>query len=135
MNLFRKQFSGQRNFFSIGSSQAHTSIKDKLPLSAIFTCAYKFTCSCGSSYIDRTEQRLFSRISEYFPIWFIKGERRSLRITTTCQTSLLNVSDDRDGYSQCISVQRSHLFHLYLEYPGGIVTVFVILFIVFLPSG
>ena len=57
----------------------NTSVKDKLPPSATSMCVYKFTCSCGSSYIGRTKRRLSSRIREHLPVWFIKGERRSPR--------------------------------------------------------
>ncbi|CAH8476620.1 unnamed protein product [Schistosoma intercalatum] len=40
---------------------------------------YKFSCSCGDSYIGRTTRQLNQRMSEHLPTWYIKGQIKSIR--------------------------------------------------------
>ena len=44
---------------------------DKSSSTVIYNCIYKFTCTCGSMYIGRTERRSSDRINEHVPkiIW------------------------------------------------------------------
>ena len=53
--------------------------KDKLPNCATSMCIYKFSCSCGESYIGRTTRQLNKRVTEHLPSWFGKGETKSIR--------------------------------------------------------
>ncbi|CAH8657305.1 unnamed protein product [Schistosoma guineensis] len=63
-------------------------VKDKLSLWATSMCIYKFTCSCGARYIGRTKRSLSKRISEHYPAWLLKGERKT--ITSSIQEHLIN---------------------------------------------
>ncbi|CAH8850906.1 unnamed protein product [Trichobilharzia szidati] len=54
-------------------------VKDKLPSCATSMCIYKFSCSCGESYIGRTTRQLNKRINEHLPSWFGKGQIKSIR--------------------------------------------------------
>ncbi|CAH8460842.1 unnamed protein product [Schistosoma guineensis] len=56
-----------------------TQTKDKLPELASSMCIYKFSCSCGDSYIGRTTRQLNQRMSEHLPTWYIKGQRKTIR--------------------------------------------------------
>lgn len=54
-------------------------LKDKLPGYATSMCIYKFSCSCGESYIGRTTRQLNQRVSEHLPSWLGKGMVKSIR--------------------------------------------------------
>ncbi|CAI2729232.1 unnamed protein product [Schistosoma spindalis] len=56
-----------------------TQTKDKLPELASSMCIYKFSCSCGDSYIARTTRQINQRMSEHLPTWFINGQRKTAR--------------------------------------------------------
>ncbi|CAH8597258.1 unnamed protein product [Schistosoma rodhaini] len=56
-----------------------TKTKDKLPELASSMCIYKFSCSCGDSYIGRTTRQLNQRMSEHLPAWFGKGQMKTIR--------------------------------------------------------
>ena len=53
--------------------------KDKLSHLTTSMCIYQFTCSCGAKYIGRTSRQLSERVTEHYPPWFIKGERKAIR--------------------------------------------------------
>ncbi|CAH8675922.1 unnamed protein product [Schistosoma rodhaini] len=55
-----------------------TQTKDKLHKLASSMCIYKFSCSCGDSYIGRTTRQLNQRISEHLPAWFGKGQIKTI---------------------------------------------------------
>ena len=38
-----------------------------------------FTYFCGAKYIGRTSRQLSERVTEHYPPWFIKGERKAIR--------------------------------------------------------
>ncbi|CAI2734197.1 unnamed protein product [Schistosoma spindalis] len=42
-------------------------------------CIYKFSCSCGDSYVGRTTRQLSQRMSEHLPTWFINGQIKTVR--------------------------------------------------------
>ncbi|CAH8491446.1 unnamed protein product [Schistosoma haematobium] len=56
-----------------------TQTKDKLPELAFSICIYKFSCSCGDSYIGRTTRQLNQQMSEHLPALFIKGQIKTIR--------------------------------------------------------
>ena len=41
-------------------------------------CVYQFNCSCGASYIGRTQRALSLRIREHVPAWLGKGVTKSI---------------------------------------------------------
>ena len=49
-----------------------SSIKDVLPTHQRSNLIYKFQCSCDSTYVGRTNQRLETRIRQHIPRWFEK---------------------------------------------------------------
>jgi hypothetical protein len=51
--------------------------KDKLPSSCQSHVVYKFTWSCGSHYIGKTERRLLTRIKEHIPQWLLTNKNSS----------------------------------------------------------
>ena len=53
-------------------------IKDKLPKMGSSMCVYQFNCSCGASYIGRTQRALSLRIREHVPAWLGKGVTKSI---------------------------------------------------------
>ncbi|CAH8855958.1 unnamed protein product, partial [Trichobilharzia szidati] len=74
------------NFYS--RQMINGCVKDKLPLWATSMCVYKFTCSCGASYIGRTKRTLSKRISEHYPAWLAKGQCKT--ITSSILEHLVN---------------------------------------------
>ena len=44
-------------------------LKPKRSISATSHCLYKFTCSCNSSYLGRTDRALAHRMAEHVPRW------------------------------------------------------------------
>ena len=63
-----------------------SSIKDALPTHQRSNLIYLFKCSCDSTYVGRTHQRLSKRIRDHIPVWLeeMLGSR---------QTKALNPSD------------------------------------------
>ncbi|CAH8627461.1 unnamed protein product [Schistosoma mattheei] len=54
-------------------------LKDKLPGYATSMCIYKFSSSCGESYIGRTTRQPNQRVSEHLPSWLGKGYVKTIR--------------------------------------------------------
>ena len=42
-------------------------------------CIYQFTGSCGAKYMGLTLRQLSERVTEQYPPWFMKGERKVIR--------------------------------------------------------
>nr|CAH8861090.1 unnamed protein product [Trichobilharzia regenti] len=53
-------------------------VKDKLPKMASSMCIYEFNCSCGASYIGRTQRALSMRAREHVPVWLSKGVTKGI---------------------------------------------------------
>ena len=47
--------------------------KGNLPTTSISYVIYRFTCSCGDTYIGRTNRQLSQRISEHIPKWLLNS--------------------------------------------------------------
>lgn len=64
------------SWLRIFSSQPNVEecIKDKVPLSALPVCFYKFTCSCGAGYFWLKKRMLSKRIFWNYPGWLLRGE-------------------------------------------------------------
>ncbi|CAH8484591.1 unnamed protein product [Schistosoma mattheei] len=56
---------------------------DKQPFQVTANCIYKFTCTCQSSYIGRTERRAYLRFFEHVPKSLRTRERKTLNSAIT----------------------------------------------------
>ena len=58
-------------------------VKDQVSLYAKSKLIYHCQCTCGASYIGRTERRLSDRVDEHLPQWLIKAQVKTPRSSIT----------------------------------------------------
>ncbi|CAH8678749.1 unnamed protein product [Schistosoma rodhaini] len=90
-----------------------TQTKDKLPELASSMCIYKFSCSCGDSYIGRTTRQLNQRMSEHLPAWFGKGQIKTIR-----SSILVHLIDSRHIVDKLKSFQV--IYRIPPSFPNGV---------------
>jgi hypothetical protein len=58
-------------------------VKDSLPILSTSQCVYKYECTCGSTYVGRTERQLSVRVSEHLPKWLRNSLEKTARSAIT----------------------------------------------------
>ncbi|CAH8479309.1 unnamed protein product [Heterobilharzia americana] len=78
--VIKRTFHATQLCLSFSSRPIITAQKeDKLSSFVISMCIYKFSCSCGESYVGRTTRQLNKRVAEHLPSWLGKGQIKSIR--------------------------------------------------------
>jgi hypothetical protein len=58
-------------------------VKDSFPVLSTSHCVYKYECTCGSTYVGRTERKLSVRAAEHLPKWIYGQVMKSARSSIT----------------------------------------------------
>ena len=91
--------------------QTHTAFvsmrKDVLPPHHINSVIYKYTCSCGSDYIDRTSNRLDLRIKQHLPARILNLELKRGQLVNKSGSS---IADHIINSRECVADFNDSVF-------------------------
>ena len=86
------------------------STKDVLPSHEQSNLIYLFKCSCDSTYVGRTHQRLNTRIRQHIPVWFEKALKSPKPFPKTIPSS--SIAEHLGNNVECGKAYNKSMFSM-----------------------